>query len=97
MATTLRLAYGIELAPAEEARYVHELQDFLDVGTRIAVAGRYLVEVVPALRHLPAWFPGAQFKREAADARARLSGTVGRLYKQGMESTVGPSLGVLSE
>lgn len=71
-------------------------RDFLDVGTRISVAGRYLVEVAPVLRHLPAWFPGAQFKREAAAVRARLSGTVELLYKQGKETTVCPSLWVLS-
>ena len=70
-------------------------RDFLDVGTRISVAGRYLVEVAPVLRHVPAWFPGAQFKREAAEVRARLGKAVGLLYREGKEKMVGSSLWTL--
>ena len=33
------------------------------------VPGKYLVESFPILRHIPAWFPGARFQRDAATWR----------------------------
>lgn len=33
----------------------------------IFVPGKFLVELFPVLRFLPSWFPGAKFKRQAAE------------------------------
>ena len=40
----------------------------------ITQPGRWLVEILPLLRFLPAWMPGAGFKRKAMSVRQRLSG-----------------------
>ncbi len=35
--------------------------------------GTYLVDIIPALRHLPSWFPGAGFKKFAASCSKELN------------------------
>ena len=37
-----------------------------------SVPGRYLVETLTWLKYVPAWVPGASFKRKAAEAKALL-------------------------
>ncbi|OCH88068.1 cytochrome P450 [Obba rivulosa] len=32
----------------------------------VFIPGKYLIEFLPFLRHIPAWFPGAEFQRKAA-------------------------------
>ncbi|KAF9446025.1 cytochrome P450 [Macrolepiota fuliginosa MF-IS2] len=60
----ISIAYGIEVQPKDDP-YVklavegsHSLIDTM-------VPGKYLVDSLPFLKHLPDWFPGAGFKREA--------------------------------
>ncbi|KAG2363068.1 cytochrome P450 [Suillus spraguei] len=45
----------------------------LESGYTLSYRGRWLVEMVPSLRFLPAWFPGAGFKREAFDVGQMLN------------------------
>ncbi|KDQ21284.1 hypothetical protein BOTBODRAFT_25707 [Botryobasidium botryosum FD-172 SS1] len=44
------------------------MNDFSDA----AMPGAFLVDVIPALKYVPAWFPGAGFQRQAAIWRKRL-------------------------
>ncbi|OSD01451.1 cytochrome P450 [Trametes coccinea BRFM310] len=65
-ATILRIAYGLEIADHND-KFIRIAEKGADIYIKISVPGRYLVETFPILRHLPAWFPGATFKREAAE------------------------------
>ena len=67
-ATVMRITYGIELSEAND-KYFMMVQRLAEIGEDIAVPGRYPVEAFPLLRFLPAWFPGAYFKRYAKRAR----------------------------
>ncbi|KAK7694990.1 hypothetical protein QCA50_002178 [Cerrena zonata] len=64
----MRLAYGIDVQPKNDP-YV----DIADSGIRAIEAstnaGSYLVDSFPALKHIPEWFPGARFQREAKEWR----------------------------
>ncbi|CDO70506.1 hypothetical protein BN946_scf184569.g49 [Trametes cinnabarina] len=57
--------YGLEITDHND-KYIRIAEKAADVYIKISVPGRYLVETFPILRHLPAWFPGASFKRDAA-------------------------------
>ena len=67
-ATVMRITYGIELSETND-KYFMMVQRLAEIGEDIAVPGRYPVEAIPLLRFLPAWFPGAYFKRFAEDNR----------------------------
>ncbi|PFH48216.1 hypothetical protein AMATHDRAFT_76851 [Amanita thiersii Skay4041] len=71
----LRTASG---AVALKIAYGYELREDLNVDPFVAMAeqmtqhfshthrpGAYLVDYIPALKYIPAWFPGAKFKRQA--------------------------------
>ncbi|KAI0366792.1 cytochrome P450 [Pilatotrama ljubarskyi] len=63
-ATIMRIVYGIEVGDHSD-RFVGIAEKGADIYIKITVPGRYMVETFPILRHLPTWFPGAKFRREA--------------------------------
>ncbi|EKM51548.1 uncharacterized protein PHACADRAFT_176971 [Phanerochaete carnosa HHB-10118-sp] len=64
----LRIVYGIEVKP-EDDPLIPIVEESVQVFSKITVAGAYLADSLPILQHIPAWFPGAQFKRDAAKWR----------------------------
>ncbi|KAH9937813.1 CyP450 monooxygenase [Epithele typhae] len=60
----MRISYGFEL-DAHTARYLRLAEAGVRIFSAALVPGKYLVESLPFLRHLPAWAPGARFKRLA--------------------------------
>ena len=60
----MRIAYGIEVDEPGNDKYISIAEKGLTVFAAALVPGKYLVETFPTLRRLPAWFPGAQFKRD---------------------------------
>ena len=58
--------YGRDVADRDDP-YVAIAEQGSSVFSHIVAPGKYLVELLPALARVPAWFPGAQFKRDAAE------------------------------
>lgn len=67
----IRLLYGIEVQDKDDA-LVGLAEDFARLTTETTEPGRWLVDAFPILRHVPAWLPGAGFKRWAKRAKARM-------------------------
>ncbi|EMD37285.1 hypothetical protein CERSUDRAFT_94290 [Gelatoporia subvermispora B] len=67
-ATIVRMAYGIDAQP-EDDPYVRLAEDAIQGPSQAATPGTYLVDTWPILKHLPSWFPGAGFKRDAVEFR----------------------------
>ncbi|KAJ6570090.1 cytochrome P450 [Mycena vulgaris] len=62
----MTMAYGLDTLPHDDP-YVNLAHITLRVLSHAAVPGRFLIDVIPALKHVPSWFPGAAFKRKAAE------------------------------
>ncbi|KAI8969795.1 cytochrome P450 [Trametes punicea] len=94
-ATILRIVYGLEVADYND-KYIDIAEKGADVYINITVPGRYLVETFPFLRHLPAWFPGATFKRQAAEWEPAVlelrNAPFDNVKREMMEGTAHPSL-----
>ncbi|RXW22172.1 hypothetical protein EST38_g3677 [Candolleomyces aberdarensis] len=58
----MRVAYGFDDIRQNEA-LIHNAEALIQGFHKAAAPGRYLVNSFPSLRHVPAWFPGAGFKR----------------------------------
>ncbi|KAJ8469185.1 hypothetical protein ONZ51_g9161 [Trametes cubensis] len=67
-ATIMRITYGLNIAEEDED-YATIAEEALSAFSDLLVPGKYLVELFPSLRKIPAWFPGAQFKRDAAEGK----------------------------
>lgn len=64
----MRVAYGIQISERDD-EYMKMVEDGLTAINLLLSPGKYLVEQLPILRSLPKWMPGAQFRRDAADAK----------------------------
>ncbi|KAJ7293480.1 cytochrome P450, partial [Mycena rebaudengoi] len=62
----LRVVYGYEIQ-SENDPYVALADEAMKGLTQAVNAGSFLVDFIPVLKHLPSWFPGADFKRKAKE------------------------------
>jgi hypothetical protein len=60
----LSLAYGIKVLPREDP-YIRIAEEALEGMAQVTVSTRVLVELIPFLKYIPEWMPGAGFKRQA--------------------------------
>ncbi|EJD42186.1 cytochrome P450 [Auricularia subglabra TFB-10046 SS5] len=67
------MVYGIKVDSIDDPFIVQSDTVFYALGEAIA-PGRYLADTFPILKYLPSWFPGAGFKRLAAQVRRELDG-----------------------
>jgi len=63
-AIIMRIAYGYEVK--EKDPFLASVNRAVDQFSLSTAPGGFLVNLVPSLRYLPAWFPGAGFKHTAA-------------------------------
>ncbi|KAG0694047.1 cytochrome P450 [Suillus ampliporus] len=71
-AIVLNLAYGWKVTKNDDY-FIGILQEGLAISTILSQPGRWLVEVIPSLRFVPSWFPGAGFQRVAFDIGQKMS------------------------
>lgn len=64
--TIVSVAYGIQIQK-ENDPYVKISEDANAGAVIAAIPGRFLVDAIPLLKYVPAWFPGAYFKRQARE------------------------------
>ncbi|KIJ26629.1 hypothetical protein M422DRAFT_236437 [Sphaerobolus stellatus SS14] len=63
-AIIMEITYGIQVKP-ENDPYIHRAEKALKAGSEAAVPGRFIVDVIPLLKYIPEWFPGASFRKQA--------------------------------
>jgi len=62
--TTLAMTYGINVRPYNDP-YVVIAEEVAEASADLFVRGTFLVDVIPILKYVPQWFPGAMFQRTA--------------------------------
>ncbi|KAF9456307.1 cytochrome P450 [Collybia nuda] len=63
-ATIMDVAYGINVSEGNDP-YISTAEEALYGLSQAGIPGQFLVDFVPILKHIPSWFPGANFKRKA--------------------------------
>lgn len=63
-ALIMGVSYGIRVSDANDP-YIKIAEEAMDGLNEAAVPGAFLVDVFPALKYVPKWFPGAGWKRQA--------------------------------
>ncbi|KAL4264187.1 cytochrome P450 family protein [Pleurotus pulmonarius] len=66
----ISIAYGLEVKP-ENDHNIQLCEAAIGQLSRAALHGDYLVDVLPILKHVPSWIPGAGFKAYAEEARPK--------------------------
>ncbi|KAM5539713.1 hypothetical protein V8D89_006526 [Ganoderma adspersum] len=65
---SMRVTYGMSPKDRHDDALALAMKG-VKIMSQALVPGKYLVESFPILRHIPSWFPGARFQREAATWR----------------------------
>ncbi|KAJ7106249.1 cytochrome P450 [Mycena epipterygia] len=87
----MSMTYGIEVLPSDDP-YVAMANEALH-SMAVAFVNRYLVDAFPALKYVPKWFPGAEFRRKAEKWRKSAQVMVDMPYtetKRQMECGIAP-------
>ncbi|EIW55755.1 cytochrome P450 [Trametes versicolor FP-101664 SS1] len=73
-AQTLSIVYGYRMTEADDLflRLAEQTQDMLSNDIASGGTGMWMVDILPFLKHLPSWFPGAGFQTKAADWKAKI-------------------------
>ncbi|KAH6899259.1 cytochrome P450 98A3 [Coprinopsis sp. MPI-PUGE-AT-0042] len=64
----MRIAYGSSDFEYNKVR-IAEGENLIDRGSALLTPGHLMVDLIPALRHVPSWMPGAGWKREIESIR----------------------------
>ncbi|KAF8884168.1 cytochrome P450 [Infundibulicybe gibba] len=64
-ATIMDVAYGIKVEDTNDP-YITTAEEAFEGMAAAGVAGTFLVDLLPILKYVPAWMPGAGFRRKAA-------------------------------
>ena len=67
----LRVTYGIDI-DKESTPYLTIATEAMATFAATFVPGKYFVEVLPILRYIPWWVPGAQFKKDGKAWKPRV-------------------------
>ncbi|KAH9847427.1 O-methylsterigmatocystin oxidoreductase [Lenzites betulinus] len=82
-ATIMDIVYGIEVAEQNDP-YVALAERATKIFSDMVIPGQYIVELLPFLKHVPSWLPGAGFKRDAE----RWSKDIHRVWNEPYEASV---------
>jgi hypothetical protein len=62
------MTYGIKVQPYNDP-YIKIAEEAVGAIAELMIPGAFLVDIIPILKYVPEWFPGATFKRKAAVMR----------------------------
>lgn len=62
--TIISIAYGIKISGFDDP-YIVNIEESSKGFNLAGIPGSFLVDLIPALKYVPSWFPGAGFKKIA--------------------------------
>ena len=62
------MTYSIDIRPYNDP-YIKIAEDAASSITELLIPGAFLVDIIPILKYVPEWFPGAKFQKKAAVMR----------------------------
>ena len=65
LSITLSMTYSMSVRPYNDPN-IAIAEEAIKALAELTIAGAFLVDILPILKYVPAWFPGAKFKRKAA-------------------------------
>ncbi|KAI0770762.1 putative CyP450 monooxygenase [Irpex lacteus] len=85
----LDIVYGVQVKSMED-EYLQLVTESMEVFTSSQIAGKYWVNFVPILKHVPAWVPGAEAVKFGAKWRSVVQSMVNKPFdeiKQQLDTT----------
>ena len=86
----MRIAYGSS-DPEDHKGRIADGEHLVDSFASLLVPGKLMVDLIPSLRHVPSWMPGAGWKREIARIRALAAKVANEPFDAAKEQLVSTS------
>ena len=67
----LSMTYGINIRPYDDP-LIAMAEEAVEAMSELTNAGTFLVDILPILKYVPGWFPGAKFQTKAAMTRTHV-------------------------
>ena len=64
----LSMTYSINVRPYNDP-YIKIVEEAMAAISEVLIPGAFLVDIIPFLKYVPEWFPGAKFQSKAAAMR----------------------------
>ncbi|KAJ2921469.1 hypothetical protein H1R20_g15623, partial [Candolleomyces eurysporus] len=68
----MRATYGLNVSADSDDAYIVGIKDVAEGFVEATVPGRFLVDMIPALKYVPRWMPGAGWRRYADYHKKRI-------------------------
>ena len=65
VSTILKLTYGMNIHEDDDSEYAKVIEIVAAAVAEVGKPGTFLVDLLPFMKFIPAWFPGAGWKRKA--------------------------------
>ena len=66
------MTYSINILPYNDP-YIKIAEEAIKASAELLNPGAFLVDIIPILKYVPEWFPGAKFQRKAAVMRKQVA------------------------
>jgi hypothetical protein len=66
------MTYSINVRPYNDP-YIKIAEEVMEATAELMIPGAFLVDIIPILKYVPEWFPGAEFQSKAAVMRKRVT------------------------
>ena len=83
----MSITYGLPVRPKGDP-WVRMVEESFTITDGIGPPGKYLVDILPFLKYVPSWMPGAQFKRDAKHWNALLKESVDKPFEAANQAMV---------
>jgi hypothetical protein len=86
-ATIMKIGYGIAVQESDDP-YISIAEEVLHGLAEAGIPGTFWVDIIPTLKYLPSWFPGAGFQKKAARWREAINTMAEKPFRHVQEQLV---------
>ena len=83
----MNIGYGIAVQESDDP-YISIAEEAMNGVAAAGIAGSFLVDLLPILKYVPSWFPGAGFQKKAAHWREAINTMAERPFRHVQEQLV---------
>ena len=83
----MNIGYGISVQESDDP-YISMAEEALDGLSQAAIPGAFLVDLIPILKYVPSWFPGAGFQKKAARWKKAVNAMADKPFRHVKEQLV---------
>ena len=83
----MKIGYGIVVQESDDP-YVAIAEEALNGVAQAGIPGSFWVDLLPILKYVPSWFPGAGFQRKAARWREAINTMAEKPFRHVQEQLV---------